>query len=195
MPVTGYKMKSATGLKLQLLHWVSVKVLGRFLFILVPFTHNKHLSNIKMLTVAGDQTGITSTLDLCSPEQHLPRHLLLPMHMPAASLSDSLSDQDRQYLASKGVFTLPGKEACDSLIRAYFRHVHPIMPIIEADGLLGAVAAGRFEDYNVLLVWSVFFAAVNVGLPGLYLLEPRADEGSSSRYRYARARATNPGKR
>ncbi|OJJ84168.1 Zn(II)2Cys6 transcription factor [Aspergillus glaucus CBS 516.65] len=104
----------------------------------------------------GDQTGITSTLDLCSPEQHLPRHLLLPMHMPA-----SLSNEDKQYLANKGVFTLPGKEACDSLIRAYFRHVHPIMPIIEADQLLGAVAAGRLGDYNVLLVWSVFFVAVN----------------------------------
>lgn len=50
------------------------------------------------------------------------------------------------------------------MIRAYFRHVHPIMPIVEADGLLNAVAKGRLGDYNVLLVWSVFFAAVNVGL-------------------------------
>lgn len=82
------------------------------------------------------------------------------MHM-----SSSLSSEDREYLASKGVFTLPGKEACDSLIRAYFRHVHPIMPIVEADGLLGAVAAGRLGGYNILLVWSVFFAAVNVCLP------------------------------
>lgn len=152
-------MKSATGLKSLLLHWVSPKVLDRFLFTRVLFTYTKQLSKIKTLMVAGDQTGITSTLDRCSPEQHLPRHLLLPMHMPA-----SLSDQDRQYLASKGVFTLPGKEACDSMIRAYFRHVHPIMPIVEADGLLNAVAKGRLGDYNVLLVWSVFFAAVNVGL-------------------------------
>lgn len=107
--------------------------------------------------MTGDQTGITSTLNLCTPEQHLQRHFLLPMHMPA-----SLSDEDRRYLDSKGVFTLPGKEACYSLIRAYFRHVHPIMPIIEADRLLYAFRAGRLQDYNVLLVWSVFFVAVNV---------------------------------
>lgn len=43
--------------------------------------------------------------------------------------------------------------------------MHPIMPIVEADGLLGAVAAGRLGGYNILLVWSVFFAAVNVCLP------------------------------
>lgn len=84
-------------------------------------------------------------------------HFLVPMQVPA-----SLSDEDRAYLGNKGVFTLPGNEACHSLIRAYFCHVHPIMPIIEADHLLNALDSGRLRDYNVLLLWSVFFAAVNV---------------------------------
>lgn len=56
------------------------------------------------------------------------------------------------------------------MIRAYFRHVHPIMPIIEADQLLGAVATGRLKDYNILLMWSVFFVAVNVcPVPSSYI--------------------------
>ena len=84
-------------------------------------------------------------------------HFLIPMHVSA-----SLPDEDRMYLENKGVFTLPGKEACDSLIRAYFRHVHPIMPIIEADHLLNTLQNGKLKDYNVLLLWSIFFVAVNV---------------------------------
>lgn len=79
------------------------------------------------------------------------------MHVPA-----SLSDEDRAYLGNKGVFSLPGNEACNSLVRAYFCHVHPIMPIIEADHLLNTFHSGRLGDYNVLLLWSMFFAAVNV---------------------------------
>ena len=77
-------------------------------------------------------------------------------------VSASLSDEDRMYLENKGVFTLPGKEAYDSLIRAYFRHVHPIMPIIEADHLLNTLQNGQLKDYNALLLWSIFFVAVNV---------------------------------
>lgn len=100
---------------------------------------------------------MTSTLDLCSSGRRLPQHLLIRTHIPA-----SLADEDRQYLGSKGVFTLPGMEVCENLIRAYFRHVHPIMPIVEADQLLNALQFGRLQDYNILLLWSVFFVAVNV---------------------------------
>lgn len=62
----------------------------------------------------------------------------------------------------KGVFTLPGNEACSSLLRAYFNHVHPIMPVIEADVILTYHQAGRLHEYNILLLWSVFLVAVNV---------------------------------
>lgn len=36
------------------------------------------------------------------------------------------------------------------------------MPIIEADRLLNVFHSGRLRDYNVLLLWSIFFVAVNV---------------------------------
>ena len=75
-------------------------------------------------------------------------------------------EEDRVYLTNKGVFSLPGEEACNSLLQAYFRHVHPIMPVIEVDHILHFFHIGRLREYNLLLVWSVFFVAVNVRLNG-----------------------------
>lgn len=135
---------------------------------------------------------MTSTLDLCSPGYRMPQHFPIPTHMPAP-----LAEEDRRYLGSKGVFTLPGKEACESLIRAYFRHVHPIMPVVEAHQLLNALQSGRLQDYNILLMWSVFFVAVNVlarltspPMSGVY-----RGRRSLSPCLFVRTRATSPGRR
>lgn len=57
---------------------------------------------------------------------------------------------------------LPGKESCEALLRAYLHHVHPIMPVIEVDSILDYQQNGRLHEYNILLLWSIFFAAVNV---------------------------------
>ncbi|KAL4984345.1 fungal-specific transcription factor domain-containing protein [Aspergillus falconensis] len=105
----------------------------------------------------GDKTGITSTLSLLSSGESLPQHLFIPSRN-----SKSLSEEDRNYLASKGVFDLPSSDACQCLLQAYFRHVHTIMPIIEADQILHYFQTGRLQEYNLILVWSVFFVAVNV---------------------------------
>lgn len=110
-----------------------------------------------LIACKGDQIGLTSALNICSPERTLPRHFLIPSY-----ISTSLSDDDREYLDRKGVFTLPGNEACASLLRAYFYHVHPIMPVVEVDHFLNNFHAGRLQEQNILLVWCVFFAAVNV---------------------------------
>ncbi|RAK71132.1 Zn(II)2Cys6 transcription factor [Aspergillus fijiensis CBS 313.89] len=104
----------------------------------------------------GDKTGITSTLTLLAPGESLPRHFLIP-----SRAATTLSAEDQNYLASKGVFNLPSSEACHCLLQAYFRHVHTIMPIIEADQILHFFHAGRLHEFNLLLVWSVFFVAVN----------------------------------
>ncbi|KAL4979726.1 fungal-specific transcription factor domain-containing protein [Aspergillus desertorum] len=104
----------------------------------------------------GDKTGITSTLSLLSSGESLPQHLFI-----RSRNSTSLSEEDRNYLASKGVFNLPSSDACQCLLQAYFRHVHTIMPIVEADQILHFFQAGRLQEYNLLLVWSVFFVAVN----------------------------------
>lgn len=104
----------------------------------------------------GEQTGPTSALNICSHDHSLPKHFLIPLHRT------HLSDEDQDFLRRKGVFTLPSKSACDSMIEAYLVHVHPILPVIEADVLVNHHQAGKFQDYNLLLLWSLFFVAVNV---------------------------------
>ncbi|KAJ5619291.1 fungal-specific transcription factor domain-containing protein [Penicillium lagena] len=105
---------------------------------------------------AGERTGPTSALDVCSSDQSLPRHFLIPLQRT------QLSDEDQEFLHKKGVFTLPGGTACDSLIEAYLLHVHPVLPVIEADVLLRHHQAGQLAVYNLLLLWSIFFVAVNI---------------------------------
>lgn len=104
----------------------------------------------------GEQTGPTSALNICSSDHPLPKHFLVPLHRT------HLSDEDRDFLQRKGVFTLPGKNACDTMIEAYLAHVHPILPVIEADVLVDHHQAGQLQNYNLLLLWSLFFVAVNV---------------------------------
>ncbi|KAJ5127375.1 fungal-specific transcription factor domain-containing protein [Penicillium atrosanguineum] len=103
----------------------------------------------------GDQTGPTSALNICSPDESLPKHFLIP-----ASVTE-LSNDDREFLQKKGVYNLPKNDTCDRLIAAYLLHVHPIMPVIEADDLLLHYQAGKLQYYNLSLLWSIFFAATN----------------------------------
>jgi hypothetical protein len=114
----------------------------------------------------GERTGATSALHICSADQSFPKHFLIPAHRT------HLSDEDRAFLQRKGVFTLPGKNACDSLVQAYFVHVHPILPVIEADVLLHHRHTGKLQEYNILLLWSLFFVAANVyrGIDCLHLM-------------------------
>ena len=70
--------------------------------------------------------------------------------------------QDKAYLHYKGVFSMPRKETCDELLRAYFHHVHPIMPVIDATTLPHLYPSGDGHPYNLILLWSIFFAAANV---------------------------------
>ncbi|KKK21761.1 hypothetical protein ARAM_001698 [Aspergillus rambellii] len=116
----------------------------------------------------GEGTGPTSALNICS----LPRHFFIPVTNRV-----SLSDEDRNYLQIKGVFTLPSKAVCDSFLRAYFYHVHPVMPVIDVNLLLNMHHSGRLQEYNLLLLWSIFFVAVNFVPANVY----EQEEGCNSR--------------
>lgn len=48
------------------------------------------------------------------------------------------------------------------MIEAYLLYVHPILPVIEVDVLLRHYRTGQLQEYNTLLLWSLFFVAVNV---------------------------------
>ncbi|OQD64276.1 hypothetical protein PENPOL_c008G07375 [Penicillium polonicum] len=120
----------------------------------------------------GDSPGFGAVFDICSPpDLPTPRHILL-----TSKTSVSLSPEDKAYLHYKGVFNMPRKETCDELLRAYFHHVHPIMPVIDATTLPHLYPSGDGHPYNLILLWSIFFAAAN------YLsVDTCKSEGFSSR--------------
>ncbi|KAB8218256.1 C6 transcription factor [Aspergillus novoparasiticus] len=105
----------------------------------------------------GESPGFGSVLDLCSPpQQPVPRHILL---QPKRSIP--LSAEDREYLQYKGVFNLPRSDTCDELLRAYFHHVHPILPVVDVTSVLSSYPSGESNQCNLLLLWSMFFVAAN----------------------------------
>lgn len=112
----------------------------------------------------GEAPGFTSILDACSPaQQPVARHILI------SEVPISLSDEDREYLRHKGAFTLPQKSTCNELLRAYFHHVHPIMPVVDASVLLKLHQTGKASEWNLLLLWSMFFVAANVSICNLIM--------------------------
>lgn len=116
---------------------------------------------MELIIQLGEQTGIMSVLDICTPQQQSQRHFLIPSNVSMKSLSN----EDREYLRAKGVFSFPGKDACNHLLYAYFHHVHPIMPVVDASVVLEYHRQDRLYEYNLSLLWSMFFVAVNVCPP------------------------------
>lgn len=96
-------------------------------------------------------------LELCADgRQPVRRHVLMP------SRATPLPEEDLSYLQRKGVFSVPKPETCRALIHAYLRHVHPIMPVVDGRTITSLFAAGQPTGVNLMLLWSIFFAAMPV---------------------------------
>lgn len=96
-------------------------------------------------------------LELCADgQQPVRRHVLM------SSRSTPLPQEDLTYLQSKGALSIPRHETCKALLQAYLRHVHPIMPVIDGTVISSLYTAGQPTGRNLLLLWSVFFAAMSV---------------------------------
>ncbi|KAL6897484.1 fungal-specific transcription factor domain-containing protein [Trichoderma evansii] len=131
----------------------------------------------------GEAPGFTSILDACSPSQQpAARHILI------SEAHISLSDEDREYLRYKGVFTLPQKSTCNELLRAYFHHVHPIMPVVDASVLLKLHQTGKASEWNLLLLWSMFFVAASFVDAHVWTLEGYASRNEMKAAMYSRAK-------
>ncbi|KAK4082753.1 transcriptional regulator family: Fungal Specific TF [Trichoderma aggressivum f. europaeum] len=131
----------------------------------------------------GEAPGFTSVLDACSPSQQpVARHILI------SEAPISLSAQDREYLQYKGVFTLPQKSTCNELLRAYFHHVHPMMPIVDATVLLKFHETGKASEWNLLLLWSMFFVAANFVDARVWTLEGYSSRKEMKAAMYTRAK-------
>ncbi|RHZ55475.1 hypothetical protein CDV55_102915 [Aspergillus turcosus] len=103
----------------------------------------------------GESLGFSAVLDVFAT-QAIPRHVFRPSSHP------SLTAQDVEYLKFKGCLTLPSSDICRGLLRAYFHHVHPILPVVDAAQVLKFEQQhDRPAEWNLLLLWSIFFVAVN----------------------------------
>ncbi|KAL7911593.1 fungal-specific transcription factor domain-containing protein [Trichoderma velutinum] len=120
----------------------------------------------------GEQTGgPTSTMHICTTDHLIPKHLLMP-----AAKQTILTEDEKTFLRCKGVYSFLSETASDSLIRAYFHNVHPIMPILEADKLLEYHRSKRLQEYNLILLWGLYTIASNFVPAEIY-----ENEGFTSR--------------
>ncbi|KAI3316847.1 hypothetical protein HD806DRAFT_527558 [Xylariaceae sp. AK1471] len=105
----------------------------------------------------GDQQGIGYILDIVGEPGVASQHYGLP-YMVA---THDLMPQDVAYLRSKGVFSVPSDSICQALLTAYFYHVHPIMPVVDAAAVLTSFRNGGASAVNLLLLWSMFSVAAS----------------------------------
>lgn len=84
--------------------------------------------------------------------------------LPYMVATHDLTPHDVAYLRSKGVFSVPSERICDSLLTAYFHHVHAILPVVDAAAVLTSYRNGGASAVNLLLLWSMFSVAANVSI-------------------------------
>jgi hypothetical protein len=87
------------------------------------------------------------------------QHFLIPR-----KTANLLPSDDLIYLKSKGCFSLPNQNVCASLLKSYFHHVHPMMPIIDMEKFLKSFVYDGVEGSSLLLLWSMFSVAGSVSL-------------------------------
>ncbi|TFB00397.1 hypothetical protein CCMA1212_007635 [Trichoderma ghanense] len=131
----------------------------------------------------GEQTGgPTSTMHICTTDHVIPKHLLMP-----AAKQTILTEDEKAFLRSKGVYSFLSEASSDSLILAYFHHVHPMMPILEADKLLEYHRSKRLNEYNLILLWGLYTIASNYMPADVYENEGFASRKAFRAEMFARA--------
>jgi hypothetical protein len=113
----------------------------------------------ELTAASGENPGVTSIINVSSePQQPMPRHILLNS-MPAVSISQI----DHDYLRRKGSLTLLDDSSRKEILRAYFHHVHAILPILDLSKLPELENITGSPSSSMLLFWAMAVAAVNVG--------------------------------
>jgi hypothetical protein len=107
---------------------------------------------------AGDQQAINGPfLDLLDDIR--PKSSLCSLFRTSKRYKDP---EDLEYLRKKGCFSVPSQSICEELVSCYFRLVHPFIPVINATRFLEDFVEGKYLGTNLLVLWSMFFAAASV---------------------------------
>ncbi|KAJ9638511.1 hypothetical protein H2204_004281 [Knufia peltigerae] len=100
----------------------------------------------------GDTNVLAFVLDIC--QQPRPSHYMVPV-----GSNRTLSPEETTFLEAGGSFSLPDEGVCEKLTDAYFNHIHPNLPIMDAGRFLGQLSSEGVQGFSPLLLWSMFFAA------------------------------------
>lgn len=106
-----------------------------------------------LIASLGEQPGVTSLIDV---QQPIPRHILLE------ATPRALARADYEFLQRKGALTPLHEYSHRELLRAYFHHVHPMLPILHLAKLQDFEVHDSIQFHNMLLYWSMAVVAVNV---------------------------------
>ena len=86
-------------------------------------------------------------------------HYLVPK-----ARTQSLAQEDLDFLNAKGSFLLPPEELLEQLIQSYFNYVHPLLPVVEPTIFFSQYRANGSLGVSLLLIQSMLFAASNVSI-------------------------------
>ena len=105
---------------------------------------------------AGESEGLEFLFDLVAPDRPIRG---LHYATPAERYRAKRSTQKRPRLSQQ----LPSMAIQRELVRTFFLHIWPVLPVVDANEFLTAFYADH-HAMSHLLLWSVFFAAASVSM-------------------------------
>lgn len=74
----------------------------------------------------------------------------------------SLPPEDVEYLTAKGSRTLPDESAIEEFFRQYFKHVHPIVPVVDEANFWRIYQGGSGAKLSLFVAQAILFASCTV---------------------------------
>ncbi|KAK6062775.1 cutinase transcription factor 1 beta (C6 transcription factor) [Seiridium cupressi] len=111
-----------------------------------------------------------------------------PHYLVPHKVRKDKSPEDLEYLRVKGAFSVPSREVCDALIRTYFLHVHPLLPILDVTEFLTQFTQNGYQNVNLLLLWSIILMAAGFEEPETLRKSRYASRKALRRTAYERAK-------
>lgn len=111
-------------------------------------------SALLLTLLTGESEGLEFLFDQCNPDRRYrgPHYIT-----PRKTYRHKRLTQGARKLAPR----LPHRAIQQELVKCFFHHVWPVMPIINASEFLDAFE-NDMSSISPLLLWSVFFSALNV---------------------------------
>lgn len=131
----------------------------------------------------GGSEGLEFVFDVCAPT----RPVRGPHYVVSRQYHKRLNM--RQLERAEPIFSWPEPIIREELLRLYFHHVHPFLPVVDAHNVLQRYEHG-VDSISRLLLWSMFFAAANFVSAEFLTMMAISSRKSLREYFYQRAKET-----